>query len=168
MREGRGWESGCGVDGRTRPQGDGRPRSAAGAGPCGPPDRTCPPARLRLFLPCSSDPAAGRRLPRARAPAARRPLPSRVGTAGAGPAARGNAAEAGPAGRGWRRPWWGCASLRRGACPFSRSPSHPLLALPSFAFLYFSIISNLFSCDDFLVCLLFLQILIYFKLNESF
>ena len=67
-------------------------------------------------LPCSSsDPAAGLRLPRARAPAAQGPLSSRVRTASAGPAARGNAAEAGPAGRPWVAEAEMIASLRLAA-----------------------------------------------------
>jgi len=36
---------------RTRPLADGHPRTAAGAGPCGPPGRTCRPLRRRPLLP---------------------------------------------------------------------------------------------------------------------
>jgi len=46
------WEGNQSVSpARTRPLADGHPRTAADAGPCGPPGRTCRPLRRRPLLP---------------------------------------------------------------------------------------------------------------------
>jgi hypothetical protein len=136
MREGRegGGEwvgEGASPCGRTRPQGDGRPRSAAGADPCGPPDRTCPPAWPPPLLP-PPIPRWGSGCPGPGSPLVQAYLLSRQ-EGEHRPAARGNAA--GPS--GLAAPW---GFLLLGACslPFPTPPSLSAPSLLSLPVLWFS------------------------------
>jgi hypothetical protein len=143
--------------GRTRPQGDGRSRSAAGAGPCGPPDRTCPPPGLSLRshggIQAALSPSP---------PSFLEPLPSRVRTASAGRRRaamrrRRGRAVGGGGGGGEVVLSWG--SLRRGAwgarpLASSRSPS-------LFLFLFFCVPFALSVVFSFFLWWFFLLSLLY-------